>query len=251
MNRTRNMKPLILTAGLLAALALSGCVTLLPKTKPVQMYRFGYDAQLQDKDTRPLHHTAYPLQPAALAFGTLIFPQESAGDRVTTVEGNEISYVADARWASPAQGLFNQAISEGFARSSEHITLQSRGPGPAPYRVDITVRKFETTYSHNKPMVTIAFDARIIRLSDRSIVGQGLISSEVPVRKNDMGDIIEGYNIATVRAVDSLILFSEDTIGKAQAMPPQTVTQTVTQAVTQPPAIAPAKDPAKQKVEGL
>jgi cholesterol transport system auxiliary component len=241
--RSKSLKGLILAAGLAAAVPLAGCVTLLPKTNPVQMYRFGYDVQKVDKIQGRPAQAIYGLQPVALAFGTVEFPQESAGDRIATVEGNQISYVADARWASPAQAMFNQAISEGFARSSENITLQARGPGPAPYRVDITVRKFETSYTHNKPVVTIVFDTRLIRMSDRTVVGQGLITSEVPVRRNDMTSIVEGYNVATVRAVDSLISFSEGTIGKAQMAAMQTV----------PPAPdkAPTKAPAKQKVEGL
>ena len=37
-------------ASLAGILALTGCVTLLPKTNPVQMYRFGYDAQKLGKE---------------------------------------------------------------------------------------------------------------------------------------------------------------------------------------------------------
>ncbi len=237
--RSKSLKVLITAAGISAAMALTGCVTLLPKTNPVQLYRFGYDVQKLGKETLPEREAATPVP---LAFGTVDFPQDSAGDRVMTVEGNQISYVADARWASPAQAMFNQAISEGFARSGQDVSLQARGPSVAKYRLDIAVRRFETDYSRNKPMVSIALDARIIRLSDRAVIGQRFINTDVPVRKNDMSLIVEGYNAATSQAVAALILLSEETITDQPVKTP-----------AEPQAVSPApkKAPAKQKVEGL
>ncbi|MEI9903905.1 MAG: hypothetical protein WDN06_07920 [Asticcacaulis sp.] len=48
------------------------------------------------------------MPPAGIVFGTITFPQDSSGDRVTTLEGNEVSYVSQARWTAPAQELFNE-----------------------------------------------------------------------------------------------------------------------------------------------
>jgi cholesterol transport system auxiliary component len=221
-----------------AAIALTGCVTLLPKTKPAQLYRFGYTPELveQKAEAAGTAGRAVGMAPTGIVFGTVTFPQDSAGDRIVTVEGSEVAYVAEARWTSAASGLFKDAISTGFARGGQSVTLEPRGPTAANFRLDISVRKFETDYKRNRPTVSVALDARLIRLSDRMVVGQKFISADIPVRKSDMSLMADGYNQATTQVVTSLIDFSEDALANyAQTATPQEM----------------AKPSATQKVEGL
>ncbi len=196
--------------GLVAALSLGGCVTLLPKQKPVQLYRFSYDPASLGKDTvsqAPLAPTPVPL-----ALNIVTFPQASSGDRVLTSENNQLSYIADSRWAVPAQVLFNEAISDGFARAGRGLQLEARGPGAATYRLELNVRKFETDYHRGKAMVAVDMDARIIRLSDHAIVGQRYVTADVGLQHNDMTDMVEAYNKATTQAVMTLVDFSQETL---------------------------------------
>ena len=221
-----------------AAIALTGCVTLLPKTKPAQLYRFGYTPELveQKAEAAGTAGRAVGMAPTGIVFGTVTFPQDSAGDRIVTVEGSQVAYVAEARWTSAASGLFKDAISTGFARGGQSVTLEPRGPTAANFRLDISVRKFETDYKRNRPTVSVALDARLIRLSDRMVVGQKFISADIPVRKSDMSLMADGYNEATTQVVTSLIDFSEDALASyAQTATPQEM----------------AKPSATQKVEGL
>lgn len=232
------MKTLKTTAVLGVAVALTGCVTLLPKTKPAQLYRFGYTPEMveQKAEAAGTAGRAVGMAPTGIVFGTVTFPQDSAGDRIVTVEGSEVAYVAEARWTSAASGLFKDAISTGFARGGQTVTLEPRGPTAANFRLDISVRKFETDYKRNRPTVSVALDARLIRLSDRMVVGQKFISADIPVRKSDMSLMAEGYNQATTQVVTSLIDFSEDALASyAQTAMPQEM----------------AKPSATQKVEGL
>ncbi|MFT4075263.1 MAG: ABC-type transport auxiliary lipoprotein family protein [Asticcacaulis sp.] len=232
------MKTLRTATVLGAAIALTGCVTLLPKTKPAQLYRFGYTPELVEQKAVAAGTAgrAVGMAPTGIVFGTVTFPQDSAGDRIMTVEGSQVSYIAEARWTSAASGLFKDAISTGFARGGQTVTLEPRGPTAANFRLDISVRKFETDYTRNRPTVSIALDARLIRLSDRLVVGQKFISADIAVRKNDMSLMSEGYNQATTQVVTSLIDFSEDALANyAQTATPQEM----------------AKPSASQKVEGL
>ncbi len=232
------MKTLKTAAVLGAAIALTGCVTLLPKTKPAQLYRFGYTPEMveQKAEAAGTAGRAFGMAPTGIVFGTVTFPQDSAGDRIVTVEGSEVAYVAEARWTSAASGLFKDAISTGFARGGQTVTLEPRGPTAANFRLDISVRKFETDYKRNRPTVSVALDARLIRLSDRMVVGQKFISADIPVRKSDMSLMADGYNQATTQVVTSLIDFSEDALASyAQTATPQEM----------------AKPSATQKVEGL
>ena len=198
-------------AGLLASLALTGCVTLLPKQKPVTLYRFSYNPPSLGKDA-DVSQAPLTATPTPLALSIVSFPQASSGDRVLTSESNQLSYVADARWAVPAQVLFNEAVSDGFARGGRGLQLETRGPGAAAFRLELTVRKFETDYRHGKAMVAVDMDARMIRLSDHAIVGQRYVTADVGVPHNDMSDMVEAYNKATTQAVMTLVDFSQETL---------------------------------------
>ena len=222
---------LVAFAGLSVALGLSGCINLLPKTKPVQLYRFGYDAQTLDKAA------VVPAgSPVGLTLGTVMFPAASAGDGILTVEGHELSYVAQARWATGAQAMFTSAVSEGFARSGGNLRLDPRGPSGAAYRLDLSVRHFESVYTRGKPTVTVSLDARITRLSDRAVMGERFITSDIGVGHNDMALTVDAYNEATSKVVAALIGFTEETLAPLAA-PPTPMTEM-------------PKD-GKQKVEGL
>ncbi|WP_162148982.1 ABC-type transport auxiliary lipoprotein family protein [Asticcacaulis sp. AC466] len=216
-----------------AALLLSGCVTLLPKTKPAQLYRFGYDSALA-----PAAPTSGPVAvgaaPTPIIFGSLNLPPDSGGDRILTVEGNQASYVAEARWTAPASALLHDAIATGFARAGHGVGLEPRGPTAAFYRLDVSVRKFQTDYTRNRPTVSVELDARLIRLSDRMVVGQKFISADVSVHRNDMEMMADGYNQAVTQVVTGLIAFSESSVA---ALP------------IAPQKMAPATK--GQKVEGL
>ncbi len=210
------MRPVLIktfaACGLVASLSLlGGCVTLLPKQKPVSLYRFSYSPASLGKDAEvsqaPLTSVMTPL-----ALNVVTFPQASAGDRVLTSENNQLSYVADSRWAVPAQVLFSEAVSDGFARGGRGLEVETRGPGSAAFRLELNVRKFETDYRHGKAMVAVDMDARMVRLSDHAIVGQRYITADVGVPHNDMTDMIEAYNKATTQAVMALIDFSHEAI---------------------------------------
>ena len=200
-----------MAVGLLATLSLGGCVTLLPKQKPVTLYRFSYDLASLGKDAE-VSQAPLTATPTPLALTVVTFPQASSGDRVLTSENNQLSYVADARWAVPAAVLFNEAVSDGFARGGHGLQLETRGPGAAAFRLELNVRKFETDYHHGKAMIAVDIDARMVRLSDHAIVGQRYVTADVGVPHNDMGDMVEAYNKATTQAVMGLIDFSQESI---------------------------------------
>ncbi|MBW8735255.1 MAG: membrane integrity-associated transporter subunit PqiC [Asticcacaulis sp.] len=176
------MKAMVLLA--VAGVSLSGCINVLPKTKPIQLYRFGYSPEVKkaDKDE------AAPVAPAGngaampVQLGQIDFPHEAGGDRVLTTEGNEIAYAGGSRWAAPVSELFQDAVKEGFSRAATTVRLDRRGGSNTAYRLEMGVHHFESAYKRGKPTVSIALDARLVRLSDRIVVGQRYITADVGVR---------------------------------------------------------------------
>ena len=121
------------------ALALSGCVSLLPKTKPAQLYRFGANppAAAAPADARPI----------GVFWSNGSFQRESSGDRILTVTGDRAAYIAEARWAAPAEVLFEQAVFETFDSGAGHVRLVPRGaPAPTDFVLRVDVRDFEANY---------------------------------------------------------------------------------------------------------
>jgi cholesterol transport system auxiliary component len=214
----------VLTAAAMAAFGLSGCVNVLPKAVPIQLYRFSYAPDKLEGDKAAVALAPRPADGVmtAVNFGQVEFPQEAESDRVTTTEGNEVSYVAGSRWAAPARQLFTQAVSEGFARSATTVRLDPRGPAQAVYRLDLNVHHFESAYKRGRPTVSIAMDAQLIRLSDRVVVGQRFITADVGVRRNDMSMMADAYDEATTQAVMALVAFTQETVA-ANPVPDQTV----------------------------
>ncbi|MGZ6014918.1 MAG: ABC-type transport auxiliary lipoprotein family protein, partial [Phenylobacterium sp.] len=80
------IRPLLRLAAIgLCAVALSGCISLLPKTKPAQLYRFGGSAAAATAPARPASAVS-----VFLTNGT--FQEESSDDRMLTMTGGHAAY---------------------------------------------------------------------------------------------------------------------------------------------------------------
>ncbi|ESQ79044.1 ABC-type transport auxiliary lipoprotein family protein [Asticcacaulis sp. YBE204] len=219
--RFPKFKTLAIALMAVGATGLAGCITLLPEVKPIQLYTFRFNPEVVDK---PLAPTPTVAEPVDLFLNFDSFPRAAAGDRILTTEGNEVSYISGGRWASAAQGQFRDLLSEGFARvGSDRLRIGGQGRVTAKYRLDVDVRRFEAAYVRRKPSIIVALDARVVRLSDRKVVAQRLISSDVAVRKNDLTLLVEGYEKASSQAVVSLIGFTEEAVATAEAETPTAV----------------------------
>jgi len=132
------IRPALTTAAALTlALGLGGCITLFPKEKPAQLYRF--DVSL-------------PAAPAAaggpisVRVGAVDFDAAASGDRMLTVDGDEVAYVDGGRWESPASELFEQSVWHAFNTAGGRVRLVGPGPGKADYRLILEVSRFEARY---------------------------------------------------------------------------------------------------------
>lgn len=202
--------------------ALSGCVTLLPETKPVQLYtiRFNPEWLVPPAAAAPAVTDADSID---VYVSVPAFPRAAAGDRILTSEGNEVSYVSGGRWATSAQGMFRDVLSEGFAREGNRVRLANQGRIAAKYRLDVEVRRFETAYARRRPTVVVTLDARLVRTDDRVVVAERYITVEESVRRNNVGDIVQGFEKASTRAVAQVIGFAEEATAAAKNATPESV----------------------------
>lgn len=201
MSRIRNL----LRAGAMAslALALSGCITVFPKTKPAQLYRF--DGVGEAPATRG------PASPDRVGIVRVRggFNSAASTDRIMTVTGSQIAYVAEARWAQPAVTLFDEAVTSAFTRQSGPVRLVARGePGRAPYSLRLDVERFEAVYDHGgkaAPDVRVQIHAVLVRAADRAVVKDQVIAAHARAADNRVSAIVQAFELSTTQALDEVV----------------------------------------------
>lgn len=195
-------RPLLLALAV-SAVALSGCISLLPKSKPAQLYSF-----VPPPAAAP---SAAPSAKAAAVFRTNgSFQQESADDRLLTVTGGHAAYVAESRWVAPASVLFDQAVSQAFDASP--VRLIARGQqGKAAYALRLDVRNFEAHYDNGDkaaPTVVVRLHAALNK-ADQTLVGEQMFEAKVTAGDNRVGAIVSAYDKAMGEVIGKLVAWTQ------------------------------------------
>jgi cholesterol transport system auxiliary component len=188
------------------ALALSGCISLLPKTKPSQLYRFGQTAVAEAPGpTSPGTRTG-----VFRANGT--FQREAAGDRLLTMTGERAAYLAQSRWVAPATVLFDQAVLTAFEAAPGRVRLVSRGEAaPATYTLRTDVRNFETRYdagAEAAPTVVVRVRATLTRNQNNELVAEQVFESSPRAGDNRVGAIVSAYDQGTADVLKQLVAWT-------------------------------------------
>jgi cholesterol transport system auxiliary component len=189
-------------AALAVAAGLAGCITLFPKEKPIQLYRF--DAAVQ------------AAQGSGHSFGVRTAPADfdtaAAGDQLMTVDGDQIGYVSTGRWSSPANQMFDEAVAHGFdvAGAGAHLV----GPtSKATFRLRLAVSHFEARYTSGPtapPTVVVIVRATLERQSDLSLVGAQSFEADVPAGDNRVGAIVTAYDAATTKVIGDMVAWVDE-----------------------------------------
>jgi cholesterol transport system auxiliary component len=189
--------------GVLAlSLFLSGCISLFPKEQPVQLYRLNL----------PPPAAGTPTTPAAQSFAVRgavgNFDRAAAGDHLLTVRGDKTAYIANARWVSPAQAMFEGALSERFDADAGPARLLNRGEiTDAAYRLDVSVRHFEVRYDQGAsrpPTVVVEISAALDSAHDTTTRQHMMFTASVPAASNSVTAIVAAYGDATAEVLGKL-----------------------------------------------
>ncbi len=194
------MRRLAIAVLAVAAVGLSGCISLFPKAEPAQLYR------LQAKTTAEA-------APAGPPFGVLrlttAFPRASAGDRILTIgDGGQAAYIAGARWVSPAAVMFDEQTSLAF-QGAGRARLISRGDVVrADYMLKLDVHAFEAVYDRGPkaaPEVVVTVRGVITRAKDRALVGDQVFTARIRAGDNRVSAIVPAYDQALSQVLGELV----------------------------------------------
>jgi cholesterol transport system auxiliary component len=179
-------------AALALPLVLGGCISVFPKTPPVQMYRF-------DGPAAPAASAAPAAAPAMVLKGPTAFPPAAGGDRILTVTGSESAYIGGARWVAPAATLFDAALLKTFDAPGAPRLVERGEPLSAPSTLRLDVRAFEARYPG--PVATVQLRAVLIRNADRALIAEKMFDAEVPAGDNRQTAIVAAFNQAVAQAL--------------------------------------------------
>ncbi|THD78237.1 MAG: ABC transporter [Phenylobacterium sp.] len=194
----------LLRAGGVAILAaaLSGCISLLPKSKPVQLYTFG-------EPTVAASPPARPANTLGVFWGHGDFQRESSSDRLLTVTGDHAAYIADTRWVAPAQVLFEQAADVAFEQAAGHVRLVARGtPSATDVSLRLDVRNFEARYEAGDkaaPTVLVRVHAIMTHDRDRSLISEQIFEVREPASDNRVAAIVGAYDRALRKVLGQVV----------------------------------------------
>lgn len=211
MTLTRNLLRLA-AAG--AAIALAGCVTLLPDAKPAQLYRFTPDP-LPASGSAPVEGRI-----AVIRAGGAFHPA-AAGDRILTTEGEEAAYLADARWTQSASVLFDQALVRAFATSQGPARLITPGElGRPAFGLRVDVARFEAAYDQGPraaPEIRVDVHVVLTRLRDQKALQDRTFAIEKRASENRAGAIAEAFRQATDEALNAIVRTSDEAVSAPAA----------------------------------
>ena len=184
----------------LLAISLGGCITLLPKSRPSQLYRFGVEA------------AAPPAPPNQISVfrAAGYFQREASGDRLLTMTGERAAYIAEARWVAPAEVLFDEAVVNAFEARPGRVRLVSRGePQKADMALRLDVRNFETRYDdRSAPVVVVR--VRALMLRNHAPVAEQIFEAQAPADRNRVTAIVAAYDQALAKVLGDVVAWTDN-----------------------------------------
>ena len=203
-----------------AALVLSGC-SLLSDPSDEQLYRFG-TAVTPVAAPAPASETPT----VRLGIDPGAFPREATGIRILTTEGAQVSYLAGARWAAPAELLFETTLVRAFDGIAPDVTMYTRGASNtagALLRAD--VRQFEAVYDQGPqapPVVRVRVSVRLNDREERTLLGEREFQAESRATDNRVAAVVQAYDQAVTEVARGVATWTVDTarrggVGRARA----------------------------------
>ena len=139
------------------------------------------------------------------------FPEAARGDRILAVTGAEAAYIKGARWVSPAETLFEEALRNAFLDGGTCTVLSSGPLSRNGLLLSVDVRRFEAAYAAPGavPDANIVVLLRLFRMSDRSLVVEDRITVRESAGENRQSAIVAAFDRATAEASRQIVLWTD------------------------------------------
>lgn len=193
-------------AAALALASLGGCISLLPKQKAAQLYRFGAGEPATAAPAASVARVTLRAAPTS-------FERAAAGDRILTASGDDAAYIAGARWVTAANVLFDDAVTGAFDTHGGPARLLARDePAVADYVLKLDVRTFEVRYDHGRgaaPTVVVELYAALVGRQNATAGVSQLFRAEAPAGTDAVHAIAAAFDVAVGKVLGEMVAWVE------------------------------------------
>lgn len=197
---------------ILLALALTGCGGLLPDPPKRQLYR------LEPALTSPA--ARLPQVPVQLLVAVPLAPSGLDTSRIALSRTPlSLDYFADSEWADRAPLLVQSALIDAFEKSrAVGAVARDSAAFRADFVLETTIRDFQAAYDapNGPPRVSVALNAKLVKIPERKIVGQTTLSREAAVAANDVPAVVRAFGEALGAAAGDLVAWTVTNPGLSQ-----------------------------------
>jgi cholesterol transport system auxiliary component len=125
-------------------------------------------------------------------------------DRIAVLKGRQLDYYRGVRWGARAIELVQNLVVDSLEDQSlfrSVATEQARVAGD--YVLDLQVRDFQAVYSEGSdtPSVRVSMVGRIIRVTDRELVGTVTAQAEAQAESDRMSAVAAAFETASHRTI--------------------------------------------------
>jgi cholesterol transport system auxiliary component len=179
----------------LSALSVSACVSLLPESEPVLVYRLSAP---QPAELTGDHWTVVEIDvPNA--------PRGLSGDQIAIMRnGSSLAYIAGARWISPAPRLLQSLVIDTFNANNAQLAPTRADDGVrADYELRLDMQEFEAIYDRGEgvaPLIRVRISARLVAEQGRQFAGARVVTAEARATNNRTSDIVAAFDDAAQAA---------------------------------------------------
>ena len=209
-------RPALLLAAAFAVVAVTGCASLFT-SPPKKLYRLTPVSRFPP---------GLPHVPGQLLVDVPIAPPGLDTERIAlTRPPLTLDYFADSQWTDRAPIVIQTALLDSFENSGD-VTALDREAGElrADFALRLQIRHFEAAYDDpdkpdNPPRIRVALNVRLVDLASRTIVGEKVVTHELPAEANDVPHIAVAFDEALGAAMGDIVAWTLTTPALMQRPP--------------------------------
>lgn len=197
----------LLTASCMASLA--GC-SVFPDPPAAQIYRLS--SLSDDPPKGPLLHKRLIIDVSSAS-------ESLDTDRIAlTRNRTRFDYYADSIWTDRVPVLLQGLLIEAFENDGHIAEIGRDASALTPdYLLETEIRDFEARYTgsdDHPPAVVVALVLSLVRMPDRQMAGQTLITTTASAARNDLDSIVEAFDVAVGKAMTGSVAWTLRTMGR-------------------------------------
>lgn len=200
------IRPAILRRRVIAAACLAplaGCSMLTDPPAP-RMYRL---------NPTNLDPAVSPARRGSLAIGMPSAPQNLDSDRIALTRGpTRFDYFADSTWTDRVPVLLQILLVEAFETDGRIADVWTdQDAMTVGYLLQTAVRAFTARYDSAAaapPVVEVSIGVRLIHQLEQQTEGRTLIIEQQEAAQNNLGSIVQAFDVATGKALNRCVAFT-------------------------------------------